>query len=89
MIFQQITLFILLFFPFCRTQDEEILPEMDGITVPDAGNEIRFKLSGPGKIIGIENGRLIMVRVTNKTGQIVMSADSEGLKQQTSSFTQK
>ena len=82
----------------------EIL-DADGIPVPTANNRIQFEVSGPGKIVGVDNGdptshesfkaeqrksfngkALLIVQSTEETGEITVTATSEGLPTQTISI---
>ncbi len=73
--------------------------DAEGLMVPHAKNHLRFEISGPGEIVGVDNGDatghesfqsnerdaynglcLVIVRATNKAGEITLRAASEGLK---------
>ena len=73
--------------------------DKDSTLVPHADNMVNFKISGPGKIVGVDNGSetshepfkadyrkafnglcLVVIQSENKTGEIILEADSERLK---------
>ena len=73
--------------------------DAQGRTVPDANPEVRFALTGPGTLIGVDNGdmtsheaykadrrkafhglALAMVQATDRPGEIVLTAESPGLR---------
>ena len=73
--------------------------DKDSTLVPHADNMVNFKISGPGKIIGVDNGSetshepfkadyrkafnglcLVVIQSENKAGEIILGADSKGLK---------
>ncbi len=72
----------------------------EGTLVPYADNLLRFKVSGVGKIVGVDNGSetdldsfkanyhkafnglaLVVIQSTDKTGEINLTATSDGLKE--------
>ena len=75
--------------------------DKDSTMVPYADNLVNFKISGPGKIVGVDNGSetshepfkanyrkafnglcLVVIQSENKSGKIMLEANSEGLNGQ-------
>jgi beta-galactosidase len=78
---------------------EVIVTDENGIMVPDAGNQVVFDVSGPARLLGVENGDildmsphkvnfrkafkgkcLLILQSLDESGDIVVSAKSEGLE---------